>query len=222
MTKNIVIIEDDKSILELLKVNLEKDGFITKIFANGETGLDYLLKNATDLLILDLMLPDLDGTEICKILRATDKTKTLPIIILTAKGEEIDRVLGFELGADDYIVKPFSPRELIARIKAIFRRIDKKEPYKTVFFGDLVVDPKMHKTLYKGEEIALTATEFKILETLIQQPGRVFTRDNLLDVMDKMIVDRNIDVHIRNLRKKLKDADKFIKTIRGIGYKLDK
>lgn len=221
MDKKIVIIEDDKSILELLKVNLEKEGFITRTFIRGADGLEHLQKHSADLLILDLMLPDIGGIEICKELRAAEKTRFLPIIILTAKGDEVDKVLGLELGADDYIVKPFSPRELIARIKAIFRRVDKEEPHKTVAFGDLTMDPKMHKTLYKGDEIVLTATEFRILETLIRQPGRVFTRDNLLDVMDKTIVDRNIDVHIRNLRKKLEDAGKFIKTIRGVGYKID-
>lgn len=221
MDKKIVIIEDDKSILELLKVNLEKEGFITRTFIRGADGLEHLQKHSADLLILDLMLPDIGGIEICKELRAAEKTRFLPIIILTAKGDEVDKVLGLELGADDYIVKPFSPRELIARIKAIFRRVDKEEPHKTVAFGDLTIDPKMHKTLYKGDEIVLTATEFRILETLIRQPGRVFTRDNLLDVMDKTIVDRNIDVHIRNLRKKLEDAGKFIKTIRGVGYKID-
>ncbi len=219
--KIIVVIEDDTSILELVKFHLEKVGYLTKTFANGEDGLQYLLKNQCDLLILDLMLPDTDGYEICKELRANERTKNLPIIMLTAKGEEVDRVLGLELGADDYVVKPFSPRELNARIKAIMRRVQKKEISDIQVFGDLTIDSKKHKVLLRAEEIMLTATEFKILAAMVEHPGRVFTRNNLLDTLDKMIVDRNIDVHMRNLRKKLKTAGRLIKTVRGVGYKIE-
>ncbi|MEO0127980.1 MAG: response regulator [candidate division WOR-3 bacterium] len=220
--ERIVIIEDDPAILDLVRYNLEKNGFLVEGFANGFDGLNYLSKNPADLLILDLMLPDIDGFEICKELRAKQQTKNLPIIILTAKGEEVDRVLGLELGADDYIVKPFSPRELIARIKAILRRTTSEKTTEEIFkFDELVMDVKKHKVFYKEKEIDLSATEFRILYTFMKNPGRVFTRDNLLDVIGKTILDRNIDVHITNLRKKLGPGGKFIKTVRGVGYKLD-
>ncbi|MGB9722142.1 MAG: response regulator [bacterium] len=218
----IVIIEDDPSILELIQYNLEKNGFSAECFANGYEGLEYLLNNPADLLILDLMLPEVDGFEICKELRAKEKTKNLPIIILTAKGEEVDRVLGLELGADDYIVKPFSPRELIARIKAILRRKTPEETLAEILkFDELVMDLKKYKVFYREKEINLSATEFKILHTFMKNPSRVFTRNNLLDALGKLILDRNIDVHITNLRKKLGPGGKFIKTVRGVGYKLD-
>ncbi len=220
--EKIVVIEDDPAILDLIRFNLEKNGFSVEGFINGYEGLNYLVKNPADLLILDLMLPDIDGFEICKEVRVREQTKKLPIIILTAKGEEVDRVLGLELGADDYIVKPFSPRELIARIKAILRRTISEETTEEVLkFNELVMGVKKHKVFYKEREIDLSATEFKILYCLMKNPGRVFTRDNLLDVIGKTILDRNIDVHITNLRKKLGPGGNFIKTIRGVGYKLD-
>ncbi len=220
--ERIVIIEDDPAIRDLIRYNLEKNGFSVEGFINGYDGMEYLSKMPANLLILDLMLPDIDGFEICRELRSKEQTKNLPIIILTAKGEEVDRVLGLELGADDYIVKPFSPRELIARIKAILRRTTSEETTEEVLrFNELVMDVKKHKIFYNEKEINLSATEFKILHTLMKSPGRVFTRDNLLDAISKTILDRNIDVHITNLRKKLGTGGRFIKTIRGVGYKLD-
>lgn len=221
MKTEVVIIEDDTAILDLIKYNLEKNGYSTHGFTSGYDGLDYILKNPPALLILDLMLPDIDGFEICKDLKNNQKTKNLPIIILTAKSEEVDRVLGLELGADDYIVKPFSPRELIARVKAVLRRYQQQTREEVLRFKNLTVDKERHKVYLDDKEIDLTATEFKILSTLMQNPGRVFTRDNLLDVLGKLILDRNIDVHITKLRKKLGPAGVYIKTIRGVGYKLD-
>jgi len=223
MKKDITVIEDDKAILDLIIFNLKKENYETHGFFQGLDGLDYLLKHHSDLLILDLMLPDLDGLDICKDLRKNEKTKSLPIIMLTAKGEEVDRVLGLELGADDYMVKPFSPKELIARIKAIFRRV-RGEPPQTksrLEYGSLVIDIPKHLVLLNSQEILLTATEFRILEILVRNPQRVYTRNNLLDALDKLTLDRNVDVHITNLRKKLSPGGKFIKTIRGVGYKLD-
>lgn len=221
MRTEVVIIEDDTAILDLIKYNLEKHGYSAKGFTSGYDGLEYILKNPPALLILDLMLPDIDGFEICKELKSNQKTKNLPIIILTAKGEEIDRILGLELGADDYIVKPFSPRELIARVKAVLRRYQQKITEEVLRFKNLNLDKEMHKVFLNDKEINLTATEFKILFTLMQNPGRVFTRDNLLDVLGKLVLDRNIDVHITKLRKKLGPAGAYVKTIRGVGYKLD-
>jgi len=223
MKKKIVVIEDDQAILDLVIYNLQKNGFLTEGFTSGYDGLNFLLRNPSDLLILDLMLPDIDGFELCKEFKSQEKTKNLPIIILTAKTEEADRVLGLELGADDYIIKPFSPRELVARVKAVLRRSEsiKSEQVELYKFEDLVVDTNKHKVYFKQQEIELTATEFSILLTLIKHPGRVYTRNNLLDSLDKTILDRNIDVHITKLRKKLGPAGRFIKTIRGVGYKLD-
>lgn len=221
MKKRIVVIEDDQAILDLVIYNLQKNGFLTQGFTNGYDGLNFLLKNPSDLLILDLMLPDVDGFELCKELKNQEKTKSLPIIILTAKTEEADRILGLELGADDYIIKPFSPRELVARVKAVLRRLKTTESEELYRFQELTVDPNKYKVYFKQQEIELTATEFSILLNLIKHPGRVYTRDNLLDALDKTILDRNIDVHITNLRKKLGPGGRFIKTIRSVGYKLD-
>ncbi|MCX7994413.1 MAG: response regulator [candidate division WOR-3 bacterium] len=222
MKNRIVIIEDSPEILELVKLHLEKNGYTVEGFINGYDGLNHILKNPPDLLILDLMLPDIDGFEICKELRAQEKTKNLPIIILTARGEEVDRVLGLELGADDYIVKPFSPRELVARIKALLRRSAPESLREEILrFEDLSLDIKKHEVFYKDKKLDLTATEFKVLATLMKNPKRVFTRDDLLDVLGRLVLDRNIDVHITNLRKKLGSAGKFIKTVRGFGYKID-
>jgi DNA-binding response OmpR family regulator len=223
MKKHITVIEDDAAILELIVFNLRKENFETRGFTQGIEGLDYLLKHHSDLLILDLMLPDIDGFDVCKDLRKNEKTKNLPIIMLTAKGEETDKILGLELGADDYIVKPFSPKELVARVRALLRRV-REEPPETksrLEYGDLVVDITRHLVLLDNREILLTATEFAILEILMRAPKRVYTRNNLLDALDRMTVDRNIDVHITNLRKKLGTAGKLIKTVRGVGYKLD-
>ncbi|MEO0136679.1 MAG: response regulator [candidate division WOR-3 bacterium] len=221
MKNKIVVIEDDPAILDLLQFNLERNGYSVTGFQNGYEGLNYILKNPPDLLILDLMLPDVDGFEICKELRFQERTRRLPIIILTAKGEEVDRVLGLELGADDYIVKPFSIRELLARIKVLFRRLMPEGAEEILKFEDLTLDIKKYQVFHKDQELQLTPTEFKVLAAFLKNPRRVFTRDNLLEVLGRLVLDRNIDVHITNLRKKLGPAGKFIKTIRGVGYKLD-
>lgn len=221
--QDITVIEDDRAILELIVYNLKKENYSVQGFPGGLEGLDYLLQHHSDLLILDLMLPDIDGLEICKDLRKNERTRNLPIIILTARGEEIDKVLGLELGADDYIVKPFSPKELNARVKALLRRA-RTVPVPAasrIEYGGLAIDIAGHLVFAEGREVPVTATEFAILEILMRSPRRVFTRSSLLDALDRLTVSRNIDVHMTNLRKKLGKAGGAIKTIRGVGYKLD-
>lgn len=223
-TKTIAIIEDDIDILELIALHVQKAGFKAKKFTDGEGFFRYLSTNKPDLLILDLMLPDMDGLEICKSLRSDTKTSKIPIIILTAKIDEADRVIGLELGADDYITKPFSPRELIARIKAIFRRIYGEEKPNILTIADIITIDVNKMEVYVAEQrVDLTPTEFKILETLSEKPGWVFSREQLLNAIggiERPVSDRTIDVHIRNLRSKLGKAGKLIKSVRGIGYKI--
>ncbi|MCM8792502.1 MAG: response regulator transcription factor [Candidatus Omnitrophica bacterium] len=224
MKEKILIIEDDKNISKLVKYNLEKQGFDCFITPNAEEGLEILNRYPIDLIILDIMLPGMDGFEVCRIIKQDSRFKNIPIIMLTAKGEEIDKVVGLELGADDYIVKPFSPRELILRIKAILRRISSSEEEKKdiLFAGDLTVDISRHKVLLGSKEILLTPMEFKLLVTLMQRRGRVQTRDRLLsDVWDMHaeVYTRTVDTHIKRLRKKLGKAAKMIETVIGLGYR---
>jgi two-component system phosphate regulon response regulator PhoB/two-component system alkaline phosphatase synthesis response regulator PhoP len=226
MKKTVAIVDDEPDILELVSLNLEKEGFKVEGFLDGEGLLRYLDKEVPELIILDLMLPDIDGLEICKSLRKQDKFTTVPIIILTAKGEEMDKVLGLELGADDYVTKPFSPRELVARVKAVLRRNEIKEKYNVIKIGDsIVIYLQEYRATVKGRNIELTPTEFKILRMLAERPGWVFTRDQILDYLwgdDKAVLDRTVDVHINHLREKLGEEGKFIKNVRGIGYKFEK
>lgn len=221
--KKILVVDDEKDILELLEYNLEKEGYEVLKATTGEEALELTEKKLSDLIILDLMLPDLDGLEVCKILKRNTKTALIPIIMLTAKGEESDIIVGLELGADDYITKPFSPKVLIVRVKAVLRRVEEKLRLKEVIqIEDFTIDISRHKVTLKGKPIELTKTEFNLLKCLALNPGRIFTRDQLLGRAwgeGTMIVDRAVDVHIRRLRKKLKTASKLIVTIRGIGYK---
>lgn len=225
MSKIIAIVDDEPDIIELVSVNLKKSGFNANSFQNGEDFYDFLKTNVPDLVILDLMLPDTDGLEICKFLRKDDKYQNTYIIMLTAKDEEIDKVLGLEIGADDYITKPFSPKELIARVKALFRRKDKIEKDSVLIIDNiLMIDPLKYEVYVNDERIELTSTEFKILHIMAKKPGRVFSREQLLDHLwgnEKIVLDRTIDVHITHLREKLKSASKYIKNIRGIGYKIE-
>lgn len=224
MNEKIAVVDDEIDILELIKINLKKSGYIPFVFQKGEEFLDFLEKNIVDLTIIDLMLPDMDGLEILK--KIKENKKNLPVIILTAKGTEFDRVLGLEIGADDYIVKPFSIRELIARVKAVLRRVNLIEEEKDVIKIDenFLIYPKRFEVLIDNEKINLTSTEFKILLILIKNMGKVLSRDEILDKLwgiDKVVVDRTIDVHIKNLRDKLKDYKYHIKNIRGVGYKFE-
>jgi len=212
--------------MNLLADYLEKSGFEVSKFEDGSSFLKYLRKEKPDLVILDLMLPDLDGIEICRYLRSHDEFSSVLIMILTAKGNEEEKVQGLELGADDYIVKPFSLKEVLARVKALLRRKSSNiEEEKKIKIGDiLLIDPQTYKVYLKDEEIELTFTEFKILEILASKKGRVFTREKLLDALwgnEKIVTERSIDVHIKKLRDKLKEAGSLIRTIRGVGYKLE-
>lgn len=223
--KLIAVVDDEQDILELVSLHLKKAGYKTQEFSDAKDFLKFMEKQLPQLIILDIMLPDTDGYEICKYLRSQDKFSSIPVIMLTAKGEEIDKVLGLELGADDYVTKPFSPRELVARVKAVLRRQETKDETKTREIGDILsIDLDKYEVFVEGKKIDLTTTEFRILEVLSSKKGFVYTRDNLLDHLwgqEKIVIDRTIDVHIKNLREKLGKAGKFIKNIRGIGYKIE-
>ena len=225
MGKLIAVVDDEPDIVKLITHNLKKERFGVKEFYDGTSLLSYLNTTLPDLIILDLMLPEIDGLEVCRILKKNERTSSIPIIMLTAKGTETDKVVGLELGADDYIVKPFSPRELLARIKTVLRRVETKaEKPKLIKIDDLLIDSGKFEVTIKDRKIDLTTTEFRILTILAQRPGWVFTRDQLLDRLwgeDKIVVERTIDVHITQLRKKLGELGKSIKSIRGIGYKFE-
>ncbi len=226
MGQRIVIIEDEKDIVELVQYNLARAGFDVKGFSRSNEGLEYLLRHPADLAILDVMMAGPDGLEICRRLRADDRTKALPLIFLTAKGEEIDRVLGLELGADDYVVKPFSPRELVARIKAVLRRREAPPEKKEVIeVEDLRIDARTQEVTVQGKPVGLSALEFKLLMFLASHPRRVFSRDSLLDGVwgrERFVTPRTVDVHIRRLREKIEpdpSRPKYLHTVRGSGYK---
>jgi DNA-binding response OmpR family regulator len=225
LKRTIALVDDEPDLVELVSLHLRRAGFEMQTFLDGRTFLKYLDRHRPDLVILDLMLPDTDGFEICKYLRSNKEFASLPIIMLTAKGDETDRVLGLELGADDYITKPFSIKELVARVKAVLRRMEAPQTIQKVEIGKvLALDLEKHKVLVEGREIELTSTEFKILGLLALNKGRVFARDQILDHLwgqEKVVVDRTIDVHIRNLREKLGKAATLIKNIRGVGYKVE-
>lgn len=225
MKELITIIDDEPDIVELVSLHLKRTGFRVEGFLNAEDFFDFINKSIPDLIILDLMLPDADGFEICKYLKRKDEYAAVPIIMLTAKGEETDKVLGLELGADDYVTKPFSPQELVARVKAVLRRQDKKESLQKIAIGKMLdIFPEKHEAFVEGKKVDLTSTEFKILTLLSRKRGWVFTRDQILDYLwgqEKAVLDRTIDVHIKHLREKLGKAARFIKNIRGVGYKLE-
>lgn len=223
--KKIVIVEDEPDILEVLSYNLSREGFEVQTAADGNSGLALVLSEKPDMVLLDLMLPGKDGLEICQTLRANADFKSLPIIMITAKGEESDVVLGLGIGADDYIAKPFSPKELVARVKAVMRRSDisdEENDEKPIAVGQLYIDINKHKVVLNESEIKLTATEFRLLHYLASNPGRVFSREQLLDHATGhavVVVDRNVDVHIRSIRKKIDPDQYYIETIRGVGYR---
>ena len=223
MSKKILIIEDEKDIVELIAHYLEKDGFKTISASDGAKGLELVKEKSPDMVILDLMLPKIDGIEVCKRIKSDTKSASTPIIMLTAKGEETDRIIGLELGADDYITKPFSPRELVARIKAIFRRTEKKEEGKKVYqFKNLTLDLDSHEVRINDKDVNLTSKEFWLLEALLRNKERVLTRDKLLNDIwgyDYYGTTRTVDVHIRRLREKLPDIAKYIVTVKQLGYK---
>jgi two-component system, OmpR family, phosphate regulon response regulator PhoB len=223
--KTILIIEDERDLVDLIAFNLEREGYRVETAIDGPTGLETARRALPDLVILDLMLPGMLGTEICKILKKTEKTARIPVIMLTAKGEEIDRVVGFEVGADDYVVKPFSNRELMLRIKAVLRRTEPDKPRdRVIIIGPVTIDTGAHKVTSAGEEVILTTTEYKLLLNLAERTGRVQNRDLLLKNVwgYNYIGDtRTVDTHITRLRTKLGAAGDLIKTVRGFGYKME-
>ena len=222
--EKIFIIEDDKNISKLVKYNLEKEGFNCSAFFSGEEALKALEKEKADLLILDIMLPGMDGLEVCRRIKKADGLSTIPIIMLTAKGEEVDRIVGLELGADDYIVKPFSPRELVLRIKSIFKRLALPEEEKNILkSGKIVIDISRHKVTVNKREVILAPMEFKLLALLIKREGRVQSRERLLeDVWDiaSDVTTRTVDTHIKRLREKIGKEGDIIETVRGVGYRV--
>ena len=226
MKQLIAILDDEPDILNLVSINLEKSGFETAKFEIADELNKFLEKKIPDLIILDLMLPDADGFDVCKDLKKDERFASIPIIMLTAKGDEADRILGLEFGADDYVVKPFSPRELVARVKAVLRRGKVKEEAKKIIeIGKILrIDLQKYTVYLNDKKLNLTSTEFKIIKLLATRKGWVYSRNQILDHLwgnDKIVVDRTVDVHIRNLRTKLGPAGKYIKNIRSVGYKIE-
>jgi phosphate regulon transcriptional regulator PhoB len=227
MKEKILIVEDEKDIVKMLEYNFKKEGFRTLSAYDGEDALDLAGRERPDLIILDLMLPGMDGLEACKALKKESKTSSIPIIMLTAKTQEADKIVGLELGADDYVTKPFSPRELIARIKAVLRRAKEKEKVpEELAIGDLSIDFSKIQVSVKGKPVELTSKEFELLKILIKAKGRVLSRDYLLDTVWGFdhaieIQTRTVDVHIRTLRKKLKSEAKRIVTVKNYGYRFE-
>ena len=221
----VLIVEDEKDIAELIDYNLRQEKIVCEHARSGSEGLAKARRILPDLVILDLMLPDIGGLEVCKTLKSDGKTKSIPVLMVTAKGEEMDRVVGFEVGADDYLTKPFSPRELVLRVKAILRRLKEREwseKNDPVTFGALTIDPARFQVKLGKHEIKLTAIEFKLLRYLVNTRGRVATRDILLDHVwgyDVALTTRTVDTHIKRLREKLGSTGDYIETIRGIGYR---
>jgi two-component system, OmpR family, alkaline phosphatase synthesis response regulator PhoP len=219
----ILVIDDERDLIDLVRYNLEKEGYDVIAATDGQSGLEVATKHAPDLVVLDLMMPGIDGLQICQRLRADPRTARMPIIMLTAKATEADRIVGLELGADDYITKPFSPREVVARVKAILRRIaNQHEQPAVVRSGDLQIDLLGHEVTVSGARVPLTATEFRILHLLVGRPGRVFSRDEIINAVttnDAAVFDRTVDVHIMSVRRKLGLAGEQIETVRGFGYK---
>jgi two-component system phosphate regulon response regulator PhoB len=221
--KPILIVEDETEISELVEYHLKQTGFSVTSVPDGSSALDQVKRKRPALIILDLMLPDMDGKDICRALKSNPTTRSIPILMLTAKAEELDRVVGFELGAEDYVTKPFSPRELVLRVKAILQRKESiQESEKIIQIGGLLIDVEKHLVSVNKKSIPLTHTEFKLLLELAQKRGRVYTRDTLLDRVWGYTYEgyaRTVDTHIRRLREKLGDLGNYIETIRGVGYR---
>jgi len=227
MKEKILIVEDEKDIIKMLEYNLRKEGYETLSARDGETAVKTAAGEAPGLILLDLMLPGIDGLEVCRALKADRRTAAIPVIMLTAKSQESDKVVGLELGADDYVTKPFSPKELVARIRAVLRRMkDKGKEPEAFKAGDLAIDFAGIKVSVKDRPVELTAKEFELLKTLVRAKGRVLSRDHLLDAVwgvdqSLEVETRTVDVHIRTLRKKLKSAAKYIVTVKNYGYRFE-
>jgi two-component system, OmpR family, phosphate regulon response regulator PhoB len=223
MSGKILIVEDERDVVDLLALNLRKAGFGVSTAIDGAAGLQKARRENPTFIILDLLLPKMPGLEVCKILKSDPVTRQIPIMMLTAKAEEIDRVVGLEFGADDYVTKPFSPREVTLRIKAILRRAEGPAEDESLSAGSIVIDPGRHEVSVDGKRINLTSLEFKLLRTLMHRRGRVQTRDRLLNEVwgyESVIDTRTVDTHVRRLRKKLGKAADAIESVRGFGYRL--
>ncbi|WP_044640873.1 response regulator transcription factor [Risungbinella massiliensis] len=232
MSKRILVVDDEASIVKLVQFNLEKEGYQVDVAMDGETALQKARQNPPDLMVLDLMLPVIDGLEVCK--RVQQENLAIPILMLTAKSDEFDKVLGLELGADDYLTKPFSPREMIARVKAVLRRFEKAQKVKAsepkevhMIIGDLVIDPEAYEVTLAQNRLELTPKEFELLVYLANHRGKVLSRDQLLNAVwnyDYVGDSRIVDVHVSHLREKIEEDTRnpiYIKTVRGIGYKFE-
>jgi len=226
---NLLVVEDEQDLRDLLRYNLTKEGFNVECADRGEAALKIIGDRPPDLVVLDLMLPGMDGLEVCRALKADKATSHIPVVMLTAKGEEADIVIGLEMGADDYITKPFSPRVLIARLKAVLRRppgsdrVEEEQEQPAIRREGLEILPDRHEVRVAGESVDLTATEFRLLYLLARRPGRVFTRQQILDTLHDgfaAVTDRSVDVQIVSLRRKLGSASDLIQTVRGVGYRL--
>lgn len=223
--EKILVVDDEEDILDLVRYNLEKEGYEVYCMETGEEAIEAARKMKPDLMLLDLMLPGVDGLEVCKNVKYDSETSRIPIVMLTAKGEESDIVTGLELGADDYISKPFSPKVLIARVRAVLRKNQpkkEKDVAELIKIHDLTIDPGKHQILYKEKLLDLTYTEFRLLQLLAERPGWVFTRYQIVDALrgeDYPVTDRSVDVQIVGLRKKLGGGGSYIQTVRGVGYR---
>lgn len=222
--EKILVVDDEEDILELVRYNLAKEGYQVQGVTSGELALAKAREDRPDLIVLDLMLPGVDGLDVCRQLRSGPETASVPIVMLTAKTEDADVVTGLELGADDYVTKPFSPRVLLARIKAVLRRRlpDAQESQRVIRTEDLTINPSRHEVMVQGRHVVLTATEFRILYFLARRPGWVFTRDQIISAVkgdDYPVTERSVDVQIVGLRKKLGDAGETVETVRGVGYR---
>ena len=224
MKEKILVVDDEKDILELIEFNLSSNGYKVTTTTSGEEALELIKKNEFDLVVLDIMLPGIDGLDICKIIKADKQKSHIPIIMVTAKTEEVDRVTGFEIGADHYVTKPFSPRELLAIVKSVIRRkaLNNEHPIQLLELNDLKIHLGKYVVTVKDKPVELTNLEFKILVTLAKRPGWVMTRYQIVDAArgeGGFVTDRTVDVHIASLRKKLGEKNNFIETVRGVGYK---
>ncbi|MBI1275247.1 phosphate regulon transcriptional regulatory protein PhoB [bacterium] len=227
MQPKVLVIEDEDAIVTMLKYNLEQDGFTVYSAGDGEEGLLMVSEKMPDVIVLDWMLPSMSGVEVCRQLRRNQQTKNIPVIMLSARGEEEDKIRGLDCGADDYMTKPFSPTELVARIRAVFRRIRPALAEKTISYADVNMDLAAHRVVRGGQDVHLGPTEFRLLQFLMEHPGRVFSREQLLDAVwghDIYVELRTVDVHIRRLRKALSIDDRapdLIRTVRSAGYALE-
>jgi two-component system alkaline phosphatase synthesis response regulator PhoP len=222
-TQTILVIDDQKDFADLVRRSLEKEGFDVIVAPNGTTGLQVARNHRPDLVVLDLTMPDIDGLEVCQRLRREPRNSRLPIVVLSARASAADRVIGLELGADDYLIKPFLPRELVARVRAVLRRSqgDQREP-QIVHIGDLEVNIQGHQVKLKGEKLSLTAAQFRILELLVSNRGRAFSRDEIIESAlhsDASVTERTVDAHMVNLRAALGPGAKYIETVRSVGYR---